>query len=283
MASISALSSKLKPEYRIVIIYLVVGAFWISFSDALVNALFDDRERVAFFQAIKGWFFVVATAFLLFLLIRSDVRRTTHLNHKLVESYDQTVLGWIRVMDIRHKETKDHTERVTRMALALARLCGIQGKGRLKRLERGAILHDLGKIGIPDSVLTKPGPLNEEEWEQIKQHPVIAYDILSEIRFLRRCLHIPYCHHEKWDGSGYPRGLKGKEIPREARIFSVVDVWDALVHPRVYKDAWPEERVLQYLRNGSGQHFDPKVVDVFLAHYEEIKRLGYTDFTTSKA
>ncbi|MCB1649101.1 MAG: HD-GYP domain-containing protein [Gammaproteobacteria bacterium] len=274
MLPVFVLRSKLKPEYRIVIIYLVVGALWISFSDALVNVLFDDRERVAFFQSIKGWFFVVATSFLLFLLIRNDVRRITRLNRKIVESYDQTVLGWISVMDVRHKETKDHTERVTKMAVTLASLCGIRGKSRLKRLERGAILHDIGKIGIADSVLTKPGALTEPEWEQIKQHPIIAYNILSGIKFLKRSLHIPYCHHEKWDGTGYPQGLRGKEIPKEARIFAVVDVWDALIHPRVYKDAWPEERVLQYLRDGSAKQFDPKVVDVFLAHYEEIKRLG---------
>lgn len=260
----------MKPQYRIVIIYLAIGLLWILFSDAIGNILFHGKADFAFFQNLKGSFFIVATAGLLFLLIKKDVNHITKLNLKLVKSYEQTILGWIRVMDTRNKETKDHTLRVTRMSLQLARFSGIKSKARLKCIERGAILHDIGKIGVPDHVLIKPGTLNEEEWALMAQHPQIAHDILSDIEFLSRSISIPYCHHEKWDGSGYPQGLKGKEIPKEARIFAVVDVWDALIHPRVYKSAWPEEKVLQYIADQSGYHFDPRVVETFLTHYEMI-------------
>jgi HD-GYP domain-containing protein (c-di-GMP phosphodiesterase class II) len=261
----------LKPQYRIVIIYLIVGVLWIFFSDAFVDGIAESQEEFLFYQNLKGWFFIVATAAMLFLLIQHDILDITRLNRKLIESYDQTILGWIQVMDLRNKETKNHTVRVARMTVELARLSGIIRPSKLKRIERGAILHDLGKMGIPDHVLIKPGKLTEEEWAVIREHPQIAYDILSGIKFLARSIAIPYCHHEKWDGSGYPNGLKGKEIPRAARIFAVVDVWDALIHPRVYKDAWPEEQVLQYIQEQSGKHFDPVVVETFLNNYAVLK------------
>jgi HD-GYP domain-containing protein (c-di-GMP phosphodiesterase class II) len=137
------------------------------------------------------------------------------------------------------------------------------GEEEMLHLRRGALLHDMGKLGIPDSILQKPGSLTEDEWTVMRKHPQLAYDMLFAIEYLRPALDIPYCHHEKWDGSGYPRGLKGEEIPLAARLFAVVDVWDALTSDRPYRAAWNREQVLAHIREQSGKHFDPKVVDVF--------------------
>ncbi len=261
----------LKPHYRIVLIYLLLGTLWIFFSDLVVDNLFQHKEYITFAQNIKGWFFIVITGLLLFFLIRKDVNAKKEVNSKLVESYEQTISGWIHVMDLRHRETKDHTERVTKMTIELAKLSGITDEEELKIIERGAILHDIGKIGIPDAILIKPGKLDEKEWLQMKMHPEIANDILSNIAFLRPSIDIPYSHHEKWDGTGYPLGVKGNEIPIAARFFAVIDVWDALIHPRIYKSAWPEEKVLEHIREQSGMHFDPNVVTLFLENYTTIK------------
>ena len=135
---------------------------------------------------------------------------------------------------------------------------------QIVHIRRGALLHDMGKLGIPDYILHKPGKLTDEEWVIMKQHPQFAYDMLSSIDYLRPALDIPYCHHEKWDGSGYPRGLKGEQIPLAARIFAVIDVWDALTSDRPYRPAWSHEKTLAYIRDLSGTHFDPKVVDLFI-------------------
>ncbi len=164
-----------------------------------------------------------------------------------------------------NQETEAHAQRVAQMAMQLARRLGMEGT-RLEHMYYGALLHDIGKLCIPDSVLLKPGPLTEHEWEIMRQHPVYAVRLLEPIAALRPAIHIPYCHHEKWDGSGYPRGLKGDGIPLEARIFAVVDVWDALVNDRIYRPAWSKEKALQYLRQQNGKHFDPKVTKVFLGY-----------------
>jgi HD-GYP domain-containing protein (c-di-GMP phosphodiesterase class II) len=134
---------------------------------------------------------------------------------------------------------------------------------KLVHIRRGALLHDIGKIGIPDSILLKPGKLTKKEWEIMKQHPVFAYKMLSRITYLEPALDIPYCHHEKWDGTGYPRGLKGEQIPLAARIFAIIDVWDALRSDRPYRNAWQEDEIREYIRAQSGSHFDPNVVDAF--------------------
>lgn len=188
------------------------------------------------------------------------LRRT---NAELVGAYDSTIEGWSHAMDLRDKETEGHTQRVTGLALELAREMGLYGED-LVHMRRGALLHDIGKMGIPDHILLKPGPLTDEEWIIMKQHPQLAFDMLEPIPFLRDALDIPYNHHERWDGTGYPRGLKGKAIPRAARIFAVVDVWDALSSDRPYREAWPRERVYAYIAQASGTHFDPRVVEVFL-------------------
>ncbi len=174
-----------------------------------------------------------------------------------------TLAGWIQVLKQRDEETEGHSQRVVQMTLKLARRLGIEG-ARLEHIYFGALLHDIGKIVIPNSVLMKPGPLTECEWEIMRQHPVYAVHLLEPIDALRTALNIPYCHHEKWDGSGYPRGLKGEEIPLEARIFAVVDVWDALTNNRIYRPAWSEEKALKYLYQQNGKHFDPMVAAAFL-------------------
>jgi len=189
-------------------------------------------------------------------------------NMDLILSYDATLEGWAKALELRDKETEGHSQKVTEMAMRLGHALGIDD-AEVVHLRRGALLHDIGKMGIPDSILLKPGPLAEDEWEAMKQHPVYAYHMLSSIPFLRHALDIPYCHHEKWDGSGYPRGLKGNQIPLAARVFAVVDVWDALRSDRPYRPAWPEEKVLVYMQEQSGKHFDPSVVGTFLGLLSE--------------
>ncbi len=183
---------------------------------------------------------------------------------ELALAYDTTLEGWACALELRDKETEGHTRRVTEMAERLARAMSMS-EAELIHLRRGALLHDMGKMGIPDRILLKPGSLTDEEWAIMRQHPQNAYDMLSPIAYLRPALDIPYCHHEKWDGTGYPRGLKGEGIPLAARIFAVADVWDALRSDRPYRARWPEEKVREYIREQAGKHFDPRVVDVFLS------------------
>ncbi len=187
----------------------------------------------------------------------------------LITAYNETIEGWSRALDLRDQETERHTERVTEMTLRLARVVGMTEE-ELVHVRRGALLHDIGKMGVPDSILLKPGPLTDEEWVIMRQHPVHAYNLLYPIEYLRPALDIPYCHHEKWDGTGYPRQLKGEQIPLSARIFTIADVWDALSSDRPYRKACPEAEVLDYIRNQSGKHFDPALVEIFLKHYRDI-------------
>jgi PAS domain S-box-containing protein len=189
----------------------------------------------------------------------ADVQRA---NIELSMSYDATIEGWSRALDLRDQETEGHTQRVVQMTLELANTLGITGK-ELMHIRRGALLHDIGKMAIPDSILLKPGPLSSEEWVIMKQHPVFAYQLLHPIPYLRQALDIPHCHHEKWDGSGYPRSLKGTQIPLAARIFTVVDVFDAITSDRPYRPACSTDEALNYIRNNAGTHFEPKVVDAF--------------------
>ncbi len=184
-------------------------------------------------------------------------------NNDLLLAYDATIVGWSRAMDMRDKETEGHTERVTDLTIDLARAAGMTGD-QIANVRRGALLHDIGKLGVPDSILFKPDKLDEEEWRIMRKHPQFAHDLLAPVEFLRPALDIPYCHHEKWDGTGYPRGLKGEEIPVEARLFAVVDVWDALCSDRPYREGWPERKVIEYIQSQSGTHFDPKAVELFM-------------------
>ena len=182
---------------------------------------------------------------------------------QLLRSYDETLKGWAKALELRDKETEGHSERVTGLTVKLADAMGIRGEA-LVNIRRGALLHDIGKMGTPDAILHKEGPLTEEERRIIQKHPQDAYNMLKQIEYLQVALEIPYCHHEKWDGTGYPRGLKGEEIPISARMFAIVDVFDALTNDRPYRKAMPMPQVLELLKNDSGRHFDPTVVDAFV-------------------
>ncbi len=184
-------------------------------------------------------------------------------NRELAQAYDATIEGWSRALELRDNETEGHTQRVAVLTVRLARLFGL-GDAELVQVRWGALLHDIGKMGIPDAILLNKNTLTEAEWAVMKKHPVFAFEMLSPIRYLRSALDIPYAHHEKWDGTGYPLGLKGKQIPLAARIFAVVDVWDALRSDRLYRTSWSAEKVREHLRSLAGTHFDPHVVQVCL-------------------
>jgi PAS domain S-box-containing protein/putative nucleotidyltransferase with HDIG domain len=181
----------------------------------------------------------------------------------LAMAYEATLEGWSRALELRSKETEGHSQRVTEMTLQLAREMGMKTE-ELLHVRRGTLLHDIGKMAIPDQILMKPTELNEEEWEVMKQHTTFAYEMLQAIEYLRPALDIPVYHHERWDGSGYPEQLKGTEIPLAARIFAVIDVWDALTSERPYRSAWSTEKAKDYIKNQAGKHFDPEIVDIFL-------------------
>ncbi len=194
-----------------------------------------------------------------------DLQRS---NFEITQAYDSTLEGWAKALELKDQETEGHARRVIEMAMTLAERMGVRIE-KLSHIRRGALLHDIGKMGIPDHILQKEGPLDEDEWELMRQHPKYAYNLLSDIDYLRPALDIPYCHHEKWDGTGYPRGLKGEEIPIAARIFAVVDVWDALTSDRPYRDAWTRDKAVNYIKEQAGKHFDPQVVKAFLEVIEE--------------
>jgi HD-GYP domain-containing protein (c-di-GMP phosphodiesterase class II) len=186
-----------------------------------------------------------------------------------IEAYDRTIEGWCKALELRDNVTEGHTYRVTDMTVKIARHLGFS-EGEIVHVRRGALMHDIGKMAIPDSILKKPGALTDDEWQEMRKHPVYAYDMLHRIAYLKPSLIIPYCHHEKWDGTGYPRGLKGEEIPLEARIFAIADVWDALSSERPYRSALPTSEVFKIITESSGSHFEPRVVNTFLGLYETI-------------
>jgi HD-GYP domain-containing protein (c-di-GMP phosphodiesterase class II) len=215
-----------------------------------------DLEWVEFLQTLAGQAAIAIDNINLF----NDLQRS---NLELIQAYDATIEGWARALELRDMETEGHSRRVVDMTLELALKMGIEAE-HLVHVRHGALLHDIGKMGVPDSILQKTGPLTDEEWEIIHQHPVYAQKWLAPISYLQPALDIPFCHHEKWDGTGYPRGLEGENIPLAARIFAVVDVWDALTSDRPYRPAWSEGRTLEYIKEQAGRYFDPNVVEVFL-------------------
>ena len=220
------------------------------------SLLKPDSEWIHYLETLAGQAAIAIDNAQLF-------NRLQRSNLDLSMAYDATIVGWSRAMDLRDKETEGHTQRVTELTLRLADSMGLS-KGDQAHIRRGALLHDMGKLAVPDSILFKPSELTNEEWGIMHRHPQFAYDMLSQIDYMKPAMDIPYCHHEKWDGSGYPRGLKGAEIPLAARIFAVVDVWDALRSDRPYRAGWPEEEVLEYIHTEAGRHFDPRVVEAFL-------------------
>lgn len=225
------------------------------------KAFHPDQDWIDYFETLAGQTAIAINEASLWQNLQQS-------NMELIQAYDETLAGWSNALDLRDHETEDHTRRVTELTLRLAKMLGIDGDD-LVDIRRGALLHDIGKMGVPDNILTKPGRLTAEEWEIMRKHPVFAYTLLSPIKFLRKSLDIPYCHHEKWDGTGYPRGLKGEEIPLAARIFAVVDVWDAMTSDRYYRAAMSKKEAADYILANSGKHFDPMVVEVFKTILEE--------------
>ncbi|HHU36713.1 MAG TPA: substrate-binding domain-containing protein [Treponema sp.] len=189
-------------------------------------------------------------------------------NSNLREAYNTTIEGWSRALDLRDHETEGHCSRVAQLCVQLGKIIGLSVQD-IENLYRGALLHDIGKVGIPDAILLKPGPLTHEERQIMNLHPKHAHDLLAPIEFLLPALSVPWSHHEKWDGTGYPQGLKGKEIPLFARIFAVVDVWDALSSERPYRGPWEKERIVEYIQAESGKHFDPEIVTLFFQMISE--------------
>lgn len=225
------------------------------------TAITPTSEWLKFFEALAGQTAIAIDSATLF-------QNLQHTNAELRLAYDATIEGWSHALDLRDKETKGHTLRVSEMSVRLAKRMGLREQEQIQ-VRRGALLHDIGKMGIPDEILHKAGKLTDEEWRIMRRHPQYAYEMLAPIQYLQAALDIPYCHHEKWDGSGYPRGLKREEIPLIARIFAVVDVWDAITSDRPYRAAWSPERALAHIHSLSNSHFDPQVVEAFLKMLDE--------------
>jgi len=219
--------------------------------------LFPDSEWMEFLETLAGQAAIAIDNINLF----NDLQYS---NRELVQAYDATIEGWAQALELRDMETEGHSRRVVELTLKLAREMGVEKK-QLIHIRRGALLHDIGKMGVPDAILQKPGKLNEAEWKIMREHPVFAYKWLAPIEFLKPALDIPYCHHERWDGSGYPRGLSKNEIPLSARIFSVVDVWDAMTSDRFYRKRLPKNEVAEYLKSQAGILFDEQVIKAFFS------------------
>jgi PAS domain S-box-containing protein/putative nucleotidyltransferase with HDIG domain len=220
----------------------MIGVLWVAKNNPITG------EELRAFAAIGD-------------MAASTLQQAT-LYDKLQQAYDSTLEGWALALELRDHETQGHSIRVAEATLHLARVLGVN-EDELVEIRRGALLHDIGKIAVPDHILLKPGPLDERELEIMRMHPVYAYEMLSPIKFLRSALEIPYNHHERWDGSGYPRGLRGDSIPLSARIFAIIDVWDSLLSDRPYRSAWPMPKVYEYLHGQSNRQFDPRVVRAF--------------------
>jgi len=224
------------------------------------NPLPLNPEWLDFLETLAGQAAITIDQTQLF----DDLQRA---NLELITAYDATIEGWARAMDLRDKETESHTQRVTELTIALAKTMGIKDS-EILHIRRGALLHDIGKMGVPDNILLKEGELTDKEWILMRQHPQFAYEMLQPIKYLRQSLDIPYSHHEKWDGTGYPRGLKGEQIPLVARMFAVIDVWDAVTIDRPYRKGWTKKKALEHIQEQSGKQFDPKIVEIFLKMIE---------------
>ena len=228
------------------------------------SPLNPNSEWIKFLQVLAGQAAIAIDNVSLFNDLQSS-------NMRVTQAYDATIEGWAKALELKDMETEGHSRRVTNMTVDLAQILEVR-EDELLNIRRGALLHDIGKMGVPDAILQKTGKLTEEEWEIMRQHPVYAYQWLSGIEYLRPALDIPHYHHEKWDGSGYPSGLKEQRIPLSARIFAIVDVWDALRSDRPYRKAWSREKTLAHIQSESGTHFDPDVVEAFLKYIENRKR-----------
>jgi HD-GYP domain-containing protein (c-di-GMP phosphodiesterase class II) len=219
-------------------------------------ALSADQDWMNFLNTLAGQAAIAIDNAMMF----KDLQ---HSNAELTLAYDKTIDGWSRALDLRDKETEDHTRRVTELTLRLAQRMDIPDE-ELIHLRRGSTLHDIGKVAIPDHILFKPAPLTKDEWTIMRRHPLIAAEMLKPISYLAPALPIPRSHHEKWDGSGYPDGLVRESIPLAARIFAFADVYDALTSDRPYRPAWSQADTLEYVSKNSGGHFDPKIAPIFI-------------------
>jgi HD-GYP domain-containing protein (c-di-GMP phosphodiesterase class II) len=231
------------------------------------KGVFDDDERALLNELAADLSFGIHT-----MRVRADRIHNQALveqsNAELAAAYDATLAGWSRALELREHETAGHSNRVVETFLQLATMFNVPEQDII-HIRRGALLHDIGKMGIPDHILLKAGPLSEEEWAIMHQHPNYAQKLLGGIDYLAPALEIPLCHHEWWDGSGYPQGLRGEEIPLMARVFAIVDVWDALTSDRPYRQAWPLEKVRAYITEKSGSQFDPQVVKAFFTYLDK--------------
>ncbi len=220
------------------------------------SQLHPDEDWLEFLNIISGQTAIAFDNALMF----KELQKT---NFDLSLAYNATIDAWSRTLDLRDRDTEGHTRRVTDITLKFAAIAGIKDAD-LVHIRRGATLHDLGKVAIPDEILFKPGPLDQNEWETMRQHPKYAVDLLSPIKYLERAVEIPHWHHEKWDGTGYPDRIGGEEIPFSARLFALADVYDALTSDRPYRKAWSKQDAIQYIESQAGRHFDPRLVPEFL-------------------
>jgi putative nucleotidyltransferase with HDIG domain len=265
-------------------------------SDLLTNWLQVRYELPEVIETIKGLIFVLLSGGFFFWLMYRELKEREqdwhgHLeekeqlleqvnlkNQELLEAYNRTIESWSLLLEKRNREVKHHSRRVTELTVKLAEYMGIQ-EPELSHIRRGAMLHDIGKMAIEDKIIQKEGDLDEEEREEIRRHPMYGFEILSEIEYLRPALDILLCHHEKWNGEGYPFGLSGEQIPLFARMFAVVDVYDALSSKRTYREALPEDQATDYLREEAGAHFDPVIVETFLEMLEKQNGKGLDHYS----
>lgn len=247
-----------------VTVLLILSCLFLFFLEQ--NGIIQGRLETSIIALSAIIILLIATAGLLY--VRADIweknlARLLYSQQEVREAYDMTLFGWSNALDLKDHETEGHSRRVVELSLALGKKMDLSQE-ELLHLQRGALLHDVGKIGIPDNILLKPGQLTEEEREIMQKHPTLAKHLLKDIAYLKKSIEIPYSHHEMWDGSGYPQGLKGTQIPIAARIFTIVYVWDALISDRPYRKAWPKEKVVAFIKENSGTMFEPRVVDNFL-------------------
>jgi len=247
---------------RIAAAYAVFSFAWILIGDRLANDAAPAQSSRLTIEDLKGSIFVLLSGLLIYVLVsRHEVHRRRSLREQQA-AYDETLLGWAAALDLRDHSTAEHTARVTELTTRLAASLGFEGRA-LELVKRGATLHDIGKMGVPDEILRKNGPLTDEEWVQMRRHPDLAVQFLNGIAYLRESLDIPWCHHERWDGTGYPRGLAGTDIPLAARIFSVIDVYDAVTSERPYRQPLDHASAILLVHDGAGTQFDPDVVAAF--------------------